>query len=282
LSDSIYLLASSRRAKVAVGYDPDIPSAERVVNSALFAKREGYAEPVLISSKLKRTAGEDVLGSELPVIVDEVPETTLVGLLKDGAVDAAVRGNLGSRGVIPLLRSQFSIGNLCRITILETGGRLVMLAPVGIEEGDSREDLLAVVGNGRRLAQALGIPLNVAVISGGRLEDRGRSPRVDRMLDEAESLTSELRGTRIRAENYGIELEKALDGDATLILAPDGVTGNLIFRSLVLVANIESYGAFAAALPRSYVDTSRAKGSFLLPIILASALSRWAEPHGPS
>lgn len=274
MSDSIYLLASSRRAKVAVGLDPSLPSAERVVNSALFAKRDGYAEPVLISASLQKITEEDVIGSELPIIVDEEPETTLVGLLKEGAVDAAVRGNLGSRGVIPLLRSQFSTPNLCRVTVLETGGRLAMLAPVGIDEGDSREDLLAVVKNSRGLAQTLGIPLNVAVISGGRPDDRGRSQRVDRMLDDAESLASELRGMGIQAENYGIELEKALGGDATLILAPDGVTGNLIFRSLVLVANIESYGAFAAALPKSYVDTSRAKGSYLLPIILASALSK--------
>jgi predicted methyltransferase MtxX (methanogen marker protein 4) len=74
--------------------------------------------------------------------------------------------------------------------------------------------------------------------------------------------------------NVGIEIERAIEGDSTLILAPDGVTGNLIFRSLVLVGNVDSFGAYAAALPRVYVDTSRAKGSFMLPIVLASALSK--------
>jgi predicted methyltransferase MtxX (methanogen marker protein 4) len=58
-----------------------------------------------------------------------------------------------------------------------------------------------------------------------------------------------------------------------MILAPDGVIGNIIFRSLALVGNIESFGAYASSLPKVYVDTSRAKGSYLLPIVLASALA---------
>jgi len=276
VSNSIYSLAASKKAKVAIGLDPKLPSAERVINSTLFAKREGYAEPVLISGEKISDAlsPEGVVGKEILLIIDDDPERTFVDLLKEGAVDAAVRGNLGSRTLIPLLRSEFKCRNLCRVTILEVGSRLVMLAPVGIEEGDSLEDMLRIAGHCKRLAKILGIQYKIAVLSGGRIEDEGRSKKVDKMLVTSTSLTRALKKLRMDAENFGIELERAVEGDATLLLAPDGIIGNFIFRSLVLVANVESFGAYAAALPRVYIDTSRAKGSYLLPIILASALSK--------
>jgi len=276
VSNNLYSLATSNRAKVAIGVDSKLPSAEMVINSALFARREGYAEPVLISdgkiSDVLSPGG--IVGNEIPLIIDKTPERTFVELLKEGAVDVAVRGNLGSRILIPLLRSEFKCKNLCRVTILDVGGRLVMLAPVGIEEGDSLEDLLTIARHCMWLAVKLGIPYKIAVLSGGRIEDKGRSKKVDRMLSTSALLTRTLRKKGMDAENFGIELERGVDGDATLLLAPDGILGNIIFRSLVLVANVESFGAYAAALPRVYIDTSRAKASYLLPIILASALSK--------
>ena len=276
MSNSLYSLATSKRAKVAIGVDPKLPSAERVINSALFAMREGYAEPVLISNEKisDDLSPEGIVGNEIPLIIDKTPERTFVDLLKEGAVDAAVRGNLSSKTLVPLLRSEFKCKNLCRVTILEVGGRLVMLAPVGIEEGDSLEDLLTIAGHCKRLAKKLGIPYKIAALSGGRTEDKGRSKKVDRMLSKSALLTRTLRKKGMDAENFGIELERAVEGDATLLLAPDGIVGNIIFRSIVLVANVESFGAYAAALPRVYIDTSRAKASYLLPIIFASALSK--------
>ena len=273
---ALHSMAMSNRAKVAVGLDPALPSAEKLINSLLFATREKYVEPVLVSSDWvgKGADPEGVAGSEIPLIVDESPERSLVSLVKEGVVDAAVRGNLSSRKVIPLLKSEFRCTNLCRISLLEIGGRLVMLSPVGIDEGDTQDDLVAIACHSKRLAQMLNIPYRPAVISGGRLEDAGRSEKVDSMLAGAASLTGALNRLGCSAEDYGIEIERAVDKGATLLLAPDGVFGNIIFRSLALVANIESFGAYAAALPRVFIDTSRAKGSYLLPAIFASAISK--------
>jgi predicted methyltransferase MtxX (methanogen marker protein 4) len=276
VSNTIYSLATSKKAKVAIGVDSKLESAEMVINSTLFAKREGYAEPVLISNEKisDNLSPEGIVGKEISLIIGKDVERTFVDLLKEGAVDAAVRGNLSSRTLVPLLRSEFKCKNLCRVTILDVGGRLVMLAPVGIEEGDSLEELITIAGYCKRLAIKLGIPYKIAVLSGGRMEDKGRSKKVDRMLSVSALLTNILQKKGMDAENFGIELERAVGGDATLLLAPDGIVGNIIFRSLVLVANVESFGAYAAALPRIYIDTSRAKASYLLPIIFASALSK--------
>ncbi len=273
----LHEMASRGHARVAIGLDTSQQqSAEKVINSALFAKREGYIEPVLVSGNdvAPELENAKVVGTEMPLVVDQNPEGVFIRMIRDGAVDAGIRGNLSSKKVIPLLRSEFLVDNLCRASVLEINNRLVLLAPVGIEEGDTMNELVAISESSEKLATKLGIPLKVAVLSGGRVEDYGRSAKVDKMLSDSKALTSALAALGFQATDYGIEIERALAEGATMLLAPDGIVGNLIFRSMVLVGSIESYGAVATALPRVYVDTSRSKGSFLLPMILAGALSR--------
>lgn len=274
MTADIYSKAKAHNSKVAIGLDPSQPSAERVVNSAIFAAREKYARPVIVSQG--RVAGpllEEFIAEGNSAVYAEDAPRALVEMLSDGVVDAAVRGNLGFRTLAPQLKQTFGSRNLQRITLLDIVNRKVLLAPVGIDEGDEKRDLISLASRGKALAKALGIPFKLAVISGGRLEDRGRSERVDRMLDRSKALAHGLRQASIDAEDYGIEIERAVEEGATMILAPDGVIGNIIFRSLVLVGNIESFGAYASSLPKVYIDTSRAKGSYLLPIVHASALA---------
>ena len=53
-------------------------------------------------------------------------------------------------------------------------------------------------------------------------------------------------------------------GEADFILAPDGVSGNLIFRTLVLVAGGYGYGA-AVLIDKVFVDSSRVGGQVHKP-----------------
>lgn len=271
----IHEMALKRRAKVAIGCDVASKTSPLLLNSLLFATRERYIEPLLVADRPPGNAEDPggIIGSEIPAVISPSPWEDLAHLLKEGVVDSAVRGNLSSRKVVQELRGAFCCKNLCRASLLEVDGKLVMLAPVGIDEGESQEDLLEIVTGCSRLASRLGIPFKAALISGGRLEDRGRTPRVDSMLEKTDALVGILRSKGIEAVNFGVEIERAVDEGFTLILAPDGVFGNLMFRSLVLVGKVQSYGACATALPKTFVDTSRSKTSYLLPLILASALS---------
>lgn len=274
MTGDLYALASKHNAKVAIGLDPTLPSAERVVNSSMFAARERYARPVIVSQgRADETILADYVGEGNPVVIADDAPRAIVEMLRDGIIDAAVRGNLSSRTLIPVLKYTFGRRNLQRVTLLDVASHRVMLAPVGIEEGEEIRDLFNVASQARVMAGRLGMPFKLAVLSGGRIEDRGRSASVDRMLARSEALTAKLKDAGIDAQHYGIELERAIEEGATMLLAPDGVMGNLIFRSLVLVGNIESFGACATALPKVYIDTSRAKGSYLLPFVLASALA---------
>jgi predicted methyltransferase MtxX (methanogen marker protein 4) len=275
VTGQLYALALKNNAKVAIGLDPAQPSAERVVNSAVFAAREKYARPVLVSQgRVGSPLLDDYLAEGNSVVIAEDAPTAVVEMLREGTVGAAIRGNLSSKVLVPALKLTFGMRSLQRITILDIANREIMLAPVGIDEGEEKREMMNIASNGRALAQTLGFPFKLAILSGGRLEDRGRSARVDMLLDRSKLLAEGLRQVGIEAEEYGIELERAIEDGATMLLAPDGIIGNIIFRSLVLVGNVDSFGAYAAALPKVYVDTSRAKGSYLLPIVLASALAR--------
>lgn len=261
----IYSLAKSNKAIVAIGVDLDKPFADGIINSATFAKEQGYANPILVCNR--------EVSAEVPLVISNKAEEELISLLIDGKVEAVVRGNLSAKTVLQKIKSAFGCDNLYRITIMEITNRPIMLAPVGIDEGDTMEDLLGFVIRGKRIADKFGLKFKVGVLSGGRLEDRGRSKKVDEMLNFSEMLTNKIREMGFDVENFGIEIEKAVRS-SSMILAPDGVLGNLIFRSLALVANVDSFGAYASALPKIYVDTSRARTSYLLPIVLASALAK--------
>lgn len=268
--------AKSNRSKVAIGLDASMPSAERLVNSVVFATREAILEPLIVTNShdyLKKMHAEEI-DKTVPFLIAEAPEAALVEILKDGVVDAAVRGNLSSRKTVTSLKEAFSCKNLYRASLLEIEGRLVLLAPVGIDEGDSLEDLVTLVINCKKLAGRLGINFSPAVISGGRFEDAGRSRKVDLLLQESSALVNALTAVGIDARGYGIEIERALGEGATALIMPDGVYGNMAFRCMALVGSIESYGACATAISKPFIDTSRAKGSYLLPLILASALGR--------
>ena len=65
-----------------------------------------------------------------------------------------------------------------------------LLAPVGTDEGDSINQKLQIAEAGSQFLNDLGITPKIAVLSGGRLQDKGRSKKIDDSIDDGEYLTS--------------------------------------------------------------------------------------------
>jgi len=57
------------------------------------------------------------------------------------------------------------------------------------------------------------------------------------------------------------------------VVAPDGVSGNLIFRTLHFLGGCRAYGAPVVNLDRIFVDTSRAKSDYSDSILFAAVLA---------
>jgi len=203
------------------------------------------------------------------LVLADRPEVALVGALMAGEIDAAVRGTLPSNATLRALREATGVDHLLRIALLSTRrGRRFLLAPVGVDEGWTVEEKVEIIERGRGYLATFGLPGEVAVLSGGRHGDLGRHPAVDRSIAQAE-LVARLTG----AVHREILIEEAI-GSAGLILAPDGISGNLIFRTLVHLGEGHAHGAPVVNIDRIFVDTSRASPDYANALFTAIDLAK--------
>lgn len=197
----------------------------------------------------------------------KTPEAALVSDLMSGAIDVAVRGTLPANATLQALKTAAGVDHLERIALLETaGGKKFLFAPVGIDEGWTVADKLALIEKGRAIARRFDLPEKVGVLSGGRLGDIGRHAIVDRSMADAE-LVAKL-GDAVHCE---ILIEDAIES-CGLIIAPDGISGNLVFRTLVFLGAGHAHGAPVVNIARLFVDTSRAQPDYTNALLLAASL----------
>ncbi len=256
--------ARSNHARIGLGMGK---ISEKLIKSAEGAYE--YAQVVLVGDESQIRA----TGTGLEIIHSTEPSQTLVELLVNGEIDGAVRGNLSATKTLLVLKKSLGINKLYRVALLETvNGKPFFLAPIGIDEGNSIADKIELIKRGVEHIKRLGIDVKVGVLAGGRFEDIGRDEHVDRTLADAELVTKILWDIGINAKHYSILIEDAI-AEANFIVAPDGISGNLIFRTLVFLGGGHGYGA-PVLTEKVFVDTSRAKNDLAKAIMLASALNK--------
>ncbi len=192
--------------------------------------------------------------------------------LKDGSISAAVRGDLPSNEAMAALKEVFSIDMTQRMAIMEPlSGGVFALGPVGIDEGSTVKGRQDMAEAGHRLMRCLGGLGRVGMMSSGREGDRGRNPVVDRSMDEALEACKGLVAKGIDCEHCQITLESALERN-DVIIAPDGIIGNIIFRTLHFLGGAKALGAPVLNIDRVFIDTSRVKKDYSDSISLAYIL----------
>lgn len=260
---SLQEMAGSRLCKIGIG----IWNADAELIASLHSAGE-YADLLVVGPPGSEALFEGLSGLEYHPA--EEPWEELVRLLRDGVIEGAVRGNLPAGRTMRALASQFHI-RVRRLALLEQNGWAFLLGPVGIDEGETAADRLQLLLGGAGLLQRLGVaPLRAAVLSGGRMEDRGRCHRVDTSLAEGEEIAERGQRAGIAACHKGILIESCRGDD--MVIAPEGVSGNLIFRTLLLLCGANSYGA-PVLMEKIFIDSSRARGSFDGPVMLAAAMA---------
>ena len=192
---------------------------------------------------------------EFPVILVDSEEEFTELILK-GEADAFVRGSLEASIVMAEIKNKY--GNIYRAAFLEVDGNKFFLAPVGIDEGDLLSQKIQIIKLATELLPKMGMDPKIAVLSGGRAKDVGRSKKIDESIAQGESLTRITRNKYI-VKHYYILIENAIADHANFILAPDGISGNLIFRSLILLGSGKSHGAITLGISEILVDTSRSQ-----------------------
>ncbi len=192
---------------------------------------------------------------DFDVVLGESEEEFLKMFL-NGEADAFVRGSLKASGIMSELKEKYE--NIFRASFLDLGVHKFFLAPVGIDEGDSLSQKIMIIKLGAEFLQKIGMNPKIAVISGGRAQDVGRSRKIDNSIAQGELLT-EITRDKYPVKHYFILIEDAIADGANFILAPDGISGNLIFRSLVFLGPGISHGAVTLGIDEILVDTSRSQ-----------------------
>jgi len=237
--------------------------AEKVIDSANRVRGNFnticYCRPGLVDKKS--------IGKSVQIAEHESPERALIDDLMDGAIDAAVRGTLPANTTLKALKTAAGVDHLERIALLETvNGKKFLLTPVGVDEGWTVPEKLELIRKGRIIARKFGLAEKVGILSGGRLGDVGRHSQVDASMAEAE-LIARLAG----AEHCEILIEEAVE-TCGLIIAPDGISGNLVFRTLTFLGGGHGHGAPVVNISRIFVDTSRASPNYANALLLAASL----------
>ena len=190
-------------------------------------------------------------------------EDELIEAFKNPEIDAVIRGSLKASKVIKSIKEFKSDKTINRTTYINTEDDEsfskdyeFLLAPVGIDEGKNIEEKIILAIQAANFIQYLGKKPKIAVLAEGRKDDLGRSERIDESLLSSEELTNRLT-KNYSIKNYYILLEQAIEDGYNIILANDGIFGNIMFRTLVLLDKWPSYGAVTLGIDEIFIDTSR-------------------------
>jgi putative methanogen marker protein 4 len=207
-------------------------------------------------------------------------EDELIEAFENPEVDAVIRGSLKASKVIKAIKELKSDRIINRTTYINTEDDEnfskdyeFLLAPVGIDEGKNTGEKITLAIQSANFIQYLGKMPKIAILAEGRKDDLGRSERIDESLKSSEKLTELLINEFSQLENfdnesddvsknysiknYYILLEQAIEDGNNIILANDGIFGNILFRTLVLLDSWPSYGAVTLGIDEVFIDTSR-------------------------
>ena len=204
-------------------------------------------------------------------------DAELIDSILNPEIDAVIRGSLPASKVMKNLKSRFNDKFIFRATYIIDKDDEFLLTPVGIDEGNTIENKLKIAIECGNFLEKQKIKPKIAVLADGRKGDYGRSKRISESIDESEKLTSLIKEkTSFNVKNYYILIEKAIEDKCNVIIAPDGIFGNVLFRSLILINSWPSYGAVTFGLSDKYIDTSReqSKEGYVRAIELAYKLAK--------
>lgn len=200
-------------------------------------------------------------------------DADLVKAVLDDKVDGVVRGSLPASNIMKELKEEYP--NITRATYVNGDKYEFLLTPVGIDEGESVEDKFQIVENCIDFLKRLGKTPKIAILAEGREDDFGRGDEVSNSITESRKLTKLIEEkTSEEVKNYYILIEKAINDNCNIIIAPNGRVGNIIFRTLVLLNSWPSYGAVTFGMDKIYIDTSRDQSieGYVRSLTLANSL----------
>ncbi|MHA1893632.1 MAG: methanogenesis marker protein Mmp4/MtxX [Candidatus Helarchaeota archaeon] len=249
--ETVKTLARKNKTKIGIGVIPD---------------------KINLMNELKQIVEENQFASL--VFFNDSPD--LIQSLQDGEVDGIVRGNLPSNTFLKEIKKAFDLDTCYRLALLESSNNQeFFFAPVGIDEARDVKEKKTFITLGIKLMKELGMSPKIGILSGGRTDDIGRDPSVDKSIEEANKILQWMEREYANiGKNYNILIENAINEKVNMILAPNGMSGNLIYRTLIHLGSGKSHGAPYLNVDKPVIDTSRVAplNEYISAVSFASAL----------
>jgi predicted methyltransferase MtxX (methanogen marker protein 4) len=130
---------------------------------------------------------------------------------------------------------------------------------VGIDECISTNSKITFIESAIGVLNSLQIKPRISILSGGRISDIGRDSMIDNSIESAVEIVKYFkeRYSKLEITHDEILIENAIHNKSNLIIAPNGISGNLIYRTLVHLGGGKAYGAIYMNLDKAIIDTSR-------------------------
>ena len=245
--------------KIGIGLGSDSQQNSLILKAVKKFLKTNNAEIFLFGDS-KITAQFQQLPKDIVIIKSKNIEEEIFTCLQDKKIDSVIRGSLSSSKFISEIKNKFNIEKLNRLALLETTkGFQFFFAPVGIDECNNMEQKKIFITYAIKFLTSIGIIPKISVLSGGRIGDRGRDKIIDSTLEDGQNLINFFiqNYPSIDIKHDEILIENAIERKANLIIAPNGISGNLIYRTLVHLGGGKAYGAIYLNLEKLIIDTSR-------------------------
>jgi putative methanogen marker protein 4 len=274
--------AKDKTSKVGIGVGNSQEQYRIIMEGILNYLQYNNAEISLFcyDANIQETLNDEInlkSNSNITFIASDHPERKMIESLKNHRLNGVIRGSLSSNEFLMSVKDLFRIDKINRLALLETvNGHQFFFGPVGIDECNDIDSKILFLQQTLKIFKIMGLQPIISVLSGGRKGDLGRSSSVDQSIKEAVNVVNKLKEQHpnLIINHHEILIEKAVAKGSNLILAPNGISGNLIYRTLVHLGGGKAFGAIYLGMKPIIIDTSRVGKSLEIEgaLILANAL----------
>lgn len=249
-------------ASIGIGLGNIEESNRSIVNTTVNFLQNNKSQIFFVSNKSTISTIRKVLSNNTSIHLTESlnPEKKVFELIDNKIISSFIRGSFSSSKFLENLKKHYNITEINRLALLETDkGYQFFFGPVGIDECNNLNKKLIFIRLALRELESLKLTPKISILSGGRESDVGRNDRIDKTMRDANKIVDILKEQHpgLDITHDEILIENAINTKSNLIIAPDGVSGNLIYRTLVHLGGGKAYGAIYMGLNNNIIDTSR-------------------------
>lgn len=200
-------------------------------------------------------------------------EMDMTHALKDGKIGGIVRGQADAFKMKESMSKVFGYAKdqiIHPAIVQDLKGKLFVLCPVSNPQGWTVEQKVKLIDESLALMKMFDIPVKMGVLTSVRPGSLGRNSFLDDTYKQADEITA-LYSKRFEIKNYNIEIETAMRDNCTLIIEPNGATGNQVLRVLMFLAGMKVWVPMAG-INETVVEIFRTSDDFSQHILFCSAL----------